>query len=98
MNMNTDVFCLSNLGIINQGEDFVQCIEGGLKNSDVFIPIISKNYIESKYCLIELGYVYSKSISCKKKYYILPFCIPPITRSEALFRDTFGAYTDVSIK
>lgn len=84
MNMDIDVFCSSILGVINQGEDFVQCIEGGLKNSDVFIPLISKNYIESKYCLIELGYAYSKSISCEKKYYILPFCIPPITRSEAL--------------
>lgn len=84
MNMDMEVFCSSISGIINQGEDFVQCIEEGLKNSDVFIPLISKNYIESKYCLIELGYAYSKSVSRKKKYYILPFCIPPIMRSEAL--------------
>ena len=84
MNMDIDVFCTSISGTINQGDDFVQCIEGGLKNSDIFIPLISKNYIESKYCLIELGYAYSKSISRKKKYYILPFCIPPIMRSEAL--------------
>lgn len=84
LNMDIDVFCSSISGIINQGEDFVRCIELGLKNSDVFIPLISKNYIESKYCLIELGYAYSKSISHKRKYYILPFCISPITRSEAL--------------
>lgn len=84
LSMDTDVFCSSISGSISQGEDFVQCIEGGLKNSDVFIPLVSKNYIESKYCLIELGYAYSKSISHKKKYYILPFCIPPLTRSEAL--------------
>lgn len=84
LNMDIDVFCTSILGVINQGEDFVQCIENGLQNSDVFIPLISKNYIESKYCLIELGYAYSKSISHKKNYYILPFCVPPITRSEAL--------------
>ena len=84
MNMDIDVFCSSISGAISQGDDFVQCIEGGLKNSDVFVPLISKNYIESKYCLIELGYAYSKSISRKKNYYILPFCIPPIMRSEAL--------------
>jgi hypothetical protein len=84
MNMDIEVFCSAVSGIINQGEDFVQCIEGGLKNSDVFIPIISRNYLESKYCLIELGYAYSKSVSGEKKYYILPFCISPITRSEAL--------------
>lgn len=84
LSMDIDVFCSSISGSINQGEDFVQCIENGLSNSDVFIPLISKNYIESKYCLIELGYAYSKSASQKKKYYILPFCISPITRSEAL--------------
>mgnify|MGYP002508438085 CR=1 FL=1 len=84
MSMDIDMFCSSISGSINQGEDFVQCIERGLNNSDVFIPLISKNYIESKYCLIELGYAYSKSTSQKNKYYILPFCISPITRSEAL--------------
>lgn len=82
--MDIDVFCSSISGAINQGDDFVQCIERGLKDSDVFIPLVSKNYIESKYCLIELGYAYSKSVSRKKNYYILPFCIPPIMRSEAL--------------
>lgn len=84
LSMDIDVFCSSISGVINQGENFVKCIEEGLKNSIVFIPLISKNYIESKYCLIELGYAYSKSISHKRNYYILPFCISPITRSEAL--------------
>ena len=84
LDMDIDVFCSSISGTINQGQDFVQCIEGGLKNSDVFIPLISKNYLESQYCLIELGYAYSKSTSHKKKYYILPFCIFPIMKGEAL--------------
>lgn len=84
LNMDIEVFCTSVLGAVNQGENFVNSIEKGLKNSDVFIPLISRNYIESKYCLIELGYAYSKSISSRKKYYILPFSIPPMTRSEAL--------------
>ncbi len=82
LSMDIGVFCSAIS--INQGEDFIKCIEEGLKNSDVFIPLISKNYIQSKYCLIELGYAYSKNISHKKKYYILPFCISPITKSEAL--------------
>lgn len=84
LSMDIDVFCSSISGSINQGEDFVRYIEEGLKNSDVFIPLISKDYIESKYCLIELGYAYSKSVSNEKMYYILPFCVSPITRSEAL--------------
>ena len=44
----------------------------------------TNNYNQSKCCLIELGYAYARSISNKKKYHILPFCIPPITWSEAL--------------
>lgn len=81
---DTEVFCSSISGTINQGDDFVQTIERGLKNSDVFIPLISKNYSQSRYCLIELGYAYAKSISRRKSYHILPFCISPITKSEAL--------------
>lgn len=81
---DTDIFCSSISGTINQGDNFVKSIEAGLKNSDVFIPLISKNYNQSKYCLIELGYAYAKSISKKKTYHILPFCISPITKSEAM--------------
>lgn len=44
INLNIDVFCSSVSGTINQGDDFVKAIEDGLKNSDVFIPLISKNY------------------------------------------------------
>lgn len=84
LSLDIDVFCSSIRGVISQGEDFVCSIEKGLKNSDIFIPLISKNYIQSKYCLIELGYAYSKSISNTNKYYIFPFCISPITKDEAL--------------
>ena len=81
---DTEVFCSAIGGIIHQGDSFVQSIERGLENSDVFIPLISKNYNQSKYCLIELGYAYAKSVSCKEFYHILPFCISPVTRDEAL--------------
>lgn len=43
-----EVFCTSISGTIKQGEDFVKSIEKGLKNSDVFIPLISRNYNQSK--------------------------------------------------
>lgn len=81
---DVEIFCSSISGTIDQGDDFVASIERGLKNSDVFIPLISRNYNQSKYCLIELGYAYAKSISLKKGYHILPFCISPITKDEAL--------------
>ena len=81
---DAEIFCSGIPGIIDQGADFVTSIENGLKNSDVFIPLISRNYNQSKYCLIELGYAYAKSNSLNKGYHILPFCISPITRDEAL--------------
>ena len=84
LSVDVEVFCSSIAGTVEQGEDFVKKIEEGLKNSDVFIPLISTNYIKSKYCLIELGYAYAKNVSYEKSYYILPFCIPPITKSQAL--------------
>lgn len=84
LNMDVDIFCTSISGGISQGDDFVHRIEKELENSDIFVPLISKNYLKSSYCLIELGYAYSKSISNKKTQYILPFCILPVTRSEAL--------------
>ena len=84
LSVDVDVFCSSISGTINQGEDFVKSIEEGLNNCNVFIPLISKNYLDSKYCLIELGYAYAKGATYEKKCTILPFCIPPITRSQAL--------------
>ena len=84
ISFDIEVFCSSISGTISQGDDFVKSIGKGLKNSDVFIPLISKNYNQSKYCLIELGYAYAKNISRKKTYHILPFCISPVTRDEAL--------------
>lgn len=84
LDINIEIFCSSIAGTIDQGDDFVKKIESELKNSDVFIPLISSNYIKSKYCLIELGYAYAKHTEYSKRYYILPFCVPPITRSQAL--------------
>ena len=84
LDVNVNVFCSSQSGTIDQGDDFVKKIESELKQSDVFIPLISLNYIKSKYCLIELGYAYAKSAEFERRYFILPFCIAPITKSQAL--------------
>lgn len=84
LSMDVEVFCTSLPGMINQGENFVETIEKQLKDSDVFIPLISKNYLNSKYCMIELGFAYSKCVNLGKKYSIFPFAIYPITKSQAL--------------
>lgn len=52
----TDVFCSSRPGDdILGGENFVDCINDNLKNCDIFIALFSPNYLDSQYCMIELG-------------------------------------------
>lgn len=84
INIDINTFCSSLTGMIVQGENFVEVIEKELGDSNVFIPLISSNYLNSKYCMIELGYAYSKCIKNNEMYYILPFCLPPITKGDAL--------------
>lgn len=84
LSVDVSVFCSSISGTINIGDDFVKTIEDGLNDSDVFIPLISNNYLRSKYCMIELGYAYAKIASEKSEYKILPFCLPPVSKSDAL--------------
>ena len=44
-----EVFCSSEKGSIPVGKNFVQTIFDELNNSDLFIPMISKEYYESKF-------------------------------------------------
>ena len=53
------VFCSSEDGSIKVGENFIETIFNELNNSDLFVPVISKEYYESKFCMIELGVAYS---------------------------------------
>lgn len=84
LSVEVEVFYSSNPGMIEQGTDFVQSIEEALKNCEIFIPLLSENYLSSKYCMIELGYAYSRLVNRRKKYQIFPFSIPPILPSQAL--------------
>ncbi len=84
LSMDVEVFCTSLSGMIGQGENFVEIIQRELEDSDAFIPLISKNYLNSKYCMIELGFAYSRCVNQKDKYSIFPFCVYPITKSQAL--------------
>ena len=56
---NIEVFCSSESGSIKIGKNFIEIIFSELSNSDLFIPIISKEYYKSKFCMIELGVAYS---------------------------------------
>lgn len=82
-----EVFCSSEKGSIKVGTDFVETIFKELNESDVFIPIISKEYYESKFCMIELGVAYSYFCSKYKnngESYVFPFVLYPIQKECAL--------------
>lgn len=82
-----EVFCSSENGSIMVGKDFIKKIFGELNSSDLFIPVLSKEYYESKFCMIELGVAYSYLFQKYEKYgeeYIFPFSVYPVTKGQAL--------------
>lgn len=82
-----EVFCSSEDGSIMIGKNFVQTIFDELNSSDLFVPIISKEYYESKFCMIELGVAYSylyNQFSKQGEDYIFPFVLYPIQKGQAL--------------
>ena len=87
INSEIEVFCSSEKGSIGTGKNFVKTIFDELDACDLFIPVLSREYYESKFCMIELGVAYSYLI---KKYksngedYIFPYALYPVTKSQAL--------------
>lgn len=82
-----EVFCSSESGSIKVGQNFIKMIFKELDNSDLFIPIISKEYYESKFCMIELGVAFSYlyyQYNKKGEEYIFPFVLYPIQKGQAL--------------
>ncbi|HLA43562.1 MAG TPA: toll/interleukin-1 receptor domain-containing protein, partial [Aggregatilineales bacterium] len=56
--------------------DFQAEIQGGIDVSDVFVPVLSPDYLESEYCLMELDYAY------KNKKRLVPIVFEPIDASK----------------
>lgn len=87
INSDIDVFCSSEKGSIKVGSDFVETIFKELNECDVFIPIISKEYYDSKFCMIELGVAYSYfrgKFQKNGESYIYPFALYPVQKGYAL--------------
>lgn len=81
------VFCSSEVGAIPVGKDFVKEIFSQLSDCDLFIPVLSKEYFESKFCMIELGVAYSYYYADHEHNndgYISPFVLPPLRAGDAL--------------
>lgn len=82
-----EVFCSSEKESIMVGMNFVKTIFTELQKSDLFIPIISKEYYESRFCMIELGVAFSylyNQYNNRGEEYIFPFVISPVQKGEAL--------------
>lgn len=77
-----DIFCTSLAGHkVPAGKDFKMFIREQLRDSDVVIALISKNYLDSAFCLCEVGAVW---ITATKHFF--PLVVPP-----AKFSDFDGA-------
>lgn len=82
-----EVFCTSERGSVKVGKNFIETIFDELSQSDLFIPIISQEYYESKFCMMELGVAYSylyEKYQKKGEDYIFPFSLYPIRKGQAL--------------
>lgn len=82
-----EVFCSSEKGSIKVGKNFIETIFDELNASDLFVPVLSKEYYESRFCMVELGVAYSYLYNKHKKKgedYIFPFALYPVRKGEAL--------------
>jgi len=99
LSSDIEVFCSSDSGAIPVGNDFIQAIVTQLRKCDAFLPLISGNYFNSKFCMIELGFAYSQlqiRNDEKKQQYIYPLYIPPL-RTNALSGTPLGNIEAASI-
>lgn len=86
LNPSIEVFCSSQTGSIRVGRDFVKVITKELNGCDTFIPLLTKNYYESHFCMVELGFAYSCLSNNRddEDDYIYPLAVAPIKKDEAL--------------
>jgi TIR domain len=75
--LTSEIFCTSLEGLgVPSGKDFLDVIKGELQNSDLVISLISVNYLQSQFCLCELGATWAMS------HDNLPILVPPLTYSD----------------
>lgn len=87
LSFDIEVFCSSEKGSISIGSDFHQTIFKELQTSDIFIALLSKEYFESKYSMIELGVAFCNfqdRTNGQSGDYIFPFVLPPLSKRTAL--------------
>lgn len=84
INPDITVFCSSEAVII-PGDNYKETIFEQIKDSDVFLALISQNYWASKYSIIELGAAYAQhSYDQVYAVRIQPIVLPPLELKMAM--------------
>lgn len=72
-----DIFCSSLEGLgIPPGKDFIEWIKSELQQPDVVIALLTPNYLDSHFCLCELGATWAMS------HNMLPLLVPPLNYND----------------
>jgi hypothetical protein len=72
-----EIFCTSLEGLgIPAGKDFLDVIKNELQEPELIISLISPNYLQSQFCLCELGASWAMS------HNNLPLLVPPLTYAD----------------
>lgn len=78
------VFCSSEASI-KPGTNYKEAIYESLRDADLFVAIISNEYWESRYCILELGAAYERfCFDLDKPVSIQPMLVPPLDKGMAL--------------
>ncbi len=77
---HSEIFLSSRKGNIPNGQYFVAHILKELNAADLVIAMVSKSYLESHFCLEELGAALSRKTENKATFYSL--LVPPVTFSD----------------
>lgn len=74
----SDIFCttLPGMKIPAGTRNYIEAIRQEAEHPKLFILVISPNYLESKFCLCELGAAWASGLP------LFPFVVPPLKKSE----------------
>lgn len=67
-----EIFCTSMDNALRVGEDFIKSIKENLHDSEIVLFLITQNYIDSKFCIMEMGAAWAF------KDNIFPIIVPPL--------------------
>lgn len=67
-----EIFCTSMDNALRVGEDFIKSIKENLHDSEIVLFLVTQNYIDSKFCIMEMGAAWAF------KDNIFPIIVPPL--------------------